>query len=452
MNNEDTDGFNDPHAHAARPSAWRGIALGMLGLFIGALTFILGIGVGAVMARPGGLLAAGGTLAQNLPGLTASSAAENNSGAPGTHINQGLVDEVLRRVNNEWYGDVPANDKLTDGAIRGMVSSLGDPFTQYVEPSLAKIMEQDSAGKFEGIGASLRPAQGGGIQIVRVFRDSPAEKAGVLANDVIDSVDGRAVSGLGTNEVAALVRGKKGTTVKLMLRRGSAPRPFEIEVTRGEIVIPLVTSKMLGPAGDIAYVSLYDFSAQANRQLTDDLSALLAKKPRALILDLRDNPGGLLSQAVDIGDIFLKKGPFVIERDDKGVKKVTDTTDRGIAQDIPMAVLVNGGSASASEIVAGALQDYDRAKLFGELTYGKGSVQSPQTLPNGAQLRITIEHWFTPKDRAIHHTGIKPDYVVAPAATPLATPLKDPAKPESADTQLDAAVAYLDTGALPVKP
>ncbi len=204
---------------------------------------------------------------------------------------------MLRRLRNEWYGDLPSNDKLTDGAVRGMVSSLGDPFTQYVEPSLAKLMEQDITGKFEGIGASLRTAQGGGIQIVRVFKNSPAEKAGVLANDFIESVNGRAVTGLGTSEVAALVRGQDGTEVKLMLRRGDRPRAFEMPITRGEIVIPLVTSKMVGANNDIAYISLFDFSAQANKQLTEDLKALLDKKPKALIFDLRDNPGGLLSQS-----------------------------------------------------------------------------------------------------------------------------------------------------------
>ncbi len=415
----------------------------MLGMFIGAMIFVLGIAVGAMLLRPGGALSGiPTTLSINRNGAASEAGISSDASAATGRLNQTLVNDVLRRLRGEWYGELPTDDKLTDGAIRGMVTSLGDPYTQYVEPSMAKLMEQDINGKFEGIGASLRTAQGGAIQIVRVFKNSPAEKAGVLANDIIESVNGRAVTGLGTSEVAALVRGEKGTEVRLTLRRADKPRAFDLTITRGEIVIPLVTSKTVGANNDIAYVSLFDFSAQANKQLTEDLNALLDKKPKALILDLRDNPGGLLSQAREVGDIFLKKGLFVIERDYKGNKKTTDTTDEGIAQDIKLIVLVNGGSASAAEIVAGAIQDTGRGKLMGETTYGKGSVQSPQSLSNGGQLRITIERWFTPNDRGINGVGIKPDYVVVP--------LPEDQK-ANIDRQLDAAVKYLETGAEPGK-
>jgi carboxyl-terminal processing protease len=300
-------------------------------------------------------------------------------------------------------------------------------------------MEQDISGKFEGIGASLRSTKSGAVQIVRVFKGSPAEKAGVRADDIIEAVDGRLVTGMGTTEVAAIVRGPKGTDVRLTLRRADRPRSFDIVVTRDEIVIPLVTSKVVGKNSDIAYVSLFDFSATAGGQLEEEIQALLDRKPRALVLDLRDNPGGLLSQAAAVGDIFLKKGAFVIERDFKGAKKTTETTDRGIAQDVPLYVLVNGGSASAAEIVAGAIQDTGRGKLFGVTTFGKGSVQSPQTLSNGGQLRITIERWYTPNDRAIHGVGITPDLIVDDVPDDAA----------SADEQLDAVVNFLDTGKLP---
>ncbi len=431
-----------------KPGFIKSIALGMVGMLIGALIFLLGAAVGVLVTRQGGVLPFG-----SAPGMSASgerpSIAGQSEATIGTdttaatatgRINQKLVDEVLRRLRNEWYGDMPSDETLTNGAIRGMVNALNDPFTQYVEPSLARIMEEDISGTFEGIGATLRTVTGGGIQIVKVFKNSPAEKAGVQANDIIEAVNGRPVTGLGTNEVAALVRGPKGTPVTLKLRRGDQPRTFDLEIVRGQIVIPLVTSKMIGTNSDIAYISLFDFSAQANKQLTHDLEALLNKKPRALILDLRDNPGGLLSQSVEIGDLFLKKGPFVVQRDYKGNRKQTDVTDRGMAQEIPLAVLVNGGSASAAEIVAGAIQDVGRAKLFGENTYGKGSVQSPQRLPNGGQLRITIERWYTPKDRAINGVGIKPDFLV------INTPEDGKA---GIDRQLDAAVKYLETGATP---
>ena len=354
-------------------------------------------------------------------------------------LNSSLVNDVLGRLKTQWYGQLPTNAQLTDGAIKGMVNSLGDQFTQYVEPRFAKILNDDISGSFEGIGATLKQTSGGGIQIVRTFPGTPADKGGVLAGDIIESVNGAMVLGLNSTEVSALVRGPRGTEVKLMLRRADTPRAFEVSLLRERINIPLVTSKMVGD-GHIGYVSLFDFSQPAGDQLKKDLRTILDKNPKALILDLRDNPGGLLTQAEDVGDIFLKKGPFVIERDFQGNKKVTDTTDDGMAQDIRMVVLVNGGSASAAEIVAGALQDYGRAVLIGERTFGKGSVQSPQTLPNGGQLRVTIEHWFTPKDRGIHGTGIAPDYTV----------LNSPEDTKAGkDPQLDAAIAFLATGKQP---
>jgi carboxyl-terminal processing protease len=252
-------------------------------------------------------------------------------------------------------------------------------------------------------------------------------------------VNGTKVLGLNTTEVSVMVRGPRGSDVKLVLRRDNVSQPVELTLQRDRINIPLVTSKMVGD-GNIGYVSLFDFSQQAGQQLSLQLNDILAKKPKALIFDLRDNPGGLLSQAQEIGDVFLKQGPFVIERDFQGNKKVTNTSDQGIAQDIPMVVLVNGGSASASEIVAGALQDYGRARLVGEKTFGKGSVQSPQSLPNGGQLRVTIERWYTPKDRAIHGTGIAPDIMVVNSPDDVKA---------GTDPQLEAAVAYLLTGNVP---
>ena len=167
---------------------------------------------------------------------------------------------------------------------------------------------------------------------------------------------------------------------------------------------------------------------------------LLAQNPKALILDLRDNPGGYLNQAIDVGSIFLKPGVFVIERDNKGNERRDNTKGGGIATDVPMVVLVNGGSASAAEIVAGALQDYQRATLIGETTFGKGSVQLPESLSNGGQLRITIQHWYTPKGRGIHGVGITPDYVVARTAADIQA---------GNDPQLDAAVNFLQSGKAP---
>ena len=416
----------------------RGAALALIGIFAGVIIFAMGIAAGITLTR--GDFSFRGASAFPPPGTATGSISATPAAARG-EVDQRLINETLAQLKGNWYGELPSNDALTNGAIRGMVSALGDDFTAYVEPKYAKLLEEDTNGSFEGIGATLRSVNGAGIQIVRVFEGFPASKAGVQNGDYIETVNGVKVATLSATEVAALIRGPGGTPVTLRLRRADTPKPFEITVVRGKIVIPLVTSKMIGTGPDkIGYVSLYDFSANARQQLEPRIRELLDQKPKGLILDLRDNPGGLLSQAVEVGDLVLAEGDFIIERDQAGNVKRLRTTNSGIAQAIPLAVLVNGGSASAAEIVAGAIQDYGRGQIIGETTFGKGSVQLPKTLSNGAQLRITIERWFTPKDRAIHGTGIAPDITVVRSS--------DDSKADR-DPQLDAAVNFLQTGAKP---
>lgn len=426
------DSQQQQHTSGSNGALLKNIMMGMAGIFIAVLIFIVGLTVGVATAN-GFRFTGASPFAEAEPSASLSTPGASSS------LDVNLMNEVIRRLRSQWYGDFPSDDRLTDGALRGMVSSLGDPYTAYIEPQYAKILEQDMTSTFEGIGATLRQTSGGAVQIVRTFEGSPANKGGVLPGDIIDAVNGTKVTGLSTYEVAALVRGPKGTTVTLTLRRNDQPKPFDLALSRAAITIPLVASRMVGD-GKIAYVSLFDFSQQASTQLNKKLGDLLKQNPQGVILDLRDNPGGLLTQAVDVGDIFLKEGVFIIERDNKGNEKRDSTTNRGSAQDIPLVVLVNGGSASAAEIVAGAIQDYGRGKLIGETTFGKGSVQSPQLLPNGGQLRITIQHWYTPKNRGIHGTGITPDFVVG------RTPADEKA---GRDTQLDAAVDYLLSGKTP---
>ncbi|MCS6849306.1 MAG: S41 family peptidase [Anaerolineae bacterium] len=417
----------------------KNIALGMLGMFIGALIFILGMTAGVVMSRPGGLLFIGASPFTSLSPSVAVSAGESDATAEQQGLNYALINDVIHRLRTQWYGEMPSSAQLTDGAIKGLVNALGDEFTQYVEPRFAKLLNEDITGAFDGIGATLKQTPSGSIQIVRTFPGMPADRGGVLPGDIIEAVNGVSTQGLNSTEVAAMVRGPRGTEVTLTLRRADRPRPFQVTLIRERIEIPLVSSRMVGD-GSIGYISLFDFSQPASKQLEKHLKEILEKQPKALIFDLRDNPGGLLSQAQEVGDIFLKKGVFVIERDYRGNKKVTSTTDRGIAQDIPMVVLVNGGSASAAEIVAGAMQDTGRATLIGEKTFGKGSVQSPQTLSNGGQLRITIERWYTPNDRAIHGVGITPDYIVSNSPEDVR---------DGKDPQLEAAIEFLTSGKTP---
>lgn len=343
--------------------------------------------------------------------------------------------EAWKLREDEYYGELPNPQEMTRSAIRGVLSKLGDENTGLVDPEIARIIDEDSSGSFEGIGATVRINEDNRLEIVRPFPDQPADKAGIKAGDVVLSVDGKSIAGFSVYEAVAVIRGPSSTQVKLTIVRAGVPEPFDVTVTRGKITIPIVQSEMLD--GDIAYVSLFDFSSLATDQLEGEIETLLAKKPKGLILDLRDNPGGYLQQALQVADLFLDAGVIASEKDKGGEGQTFRSGSRGIAQDIPLVVLVNGGSASASEIVAGALQDRGRAKLIGETTFGKGSVQLAHKLQDGSELRVTIAHWFTPNGRQIHGTGLEPD---------ISVPLTEQDAAAGRDPQLDRAVEYLIDG------
>ena len=340
--------------------------------------------------------------------------------------------EAWKLLKDEYYGDLPDSPKMTRAAIRGVLGTLGDENTGLIEPEISKILDEDASGEFEGIGATIRINKDNKLEIVRPFAGQPAEKAGVKVGDVVIAVDGKSIAGFSVYEAVGVIRGPAGTTVKLTIVRAGEVKPLEISVTRAKITIPIVQSKLLD--GDIAYVSLFDFSSPASGQLESELESLLAKKPKGLILDLRDNPGGYLQQAIQVSDLFLDAGVIASEKDKNGSGQTFRSGPGGIAQDVPLVVLVNGGSASASEIVAGALQDRGRAKLIGETTFGKGSVQLPHTLSDGSELRVTIAHWFTPNGRQIQGTGLTPDIVV---------PFTEDDAIANRDPQLDRAVQFL---------
>ncbi len=343
--------------------------------------------------------------------------------------------QVWAVLKENYYGELPSTDKMVDGAIRGLLQTLDDRFTSYIAPDLARIINEDASGTFEGIGALVRMNDQNQVEIHRPYPNQPADKAGVKAGDVVIAVDGKSIAGFGLYEAIGLIRGPAGSKVTLTLERQGESQSFDVAITRARIDIPVVESKML--PGDIAYVSLFEFSAPASERLEAALKELLAQKPKGLILDLRDNPGGFLQQAVEVSDLFLGSGVVLIERTSDGTEETFRSTAKGIAQDIPLVVLVNAGSASASEIVAGALQDNGRAKLIGEQTFGKGSVQMPHALSNGAELRVTIARWFTPNDRAIHGQGLEPDIKVE---------LTEQDAQADRDPQLDRAVEFLTTG------
>ena len=312
---------------------------------------------------------------------------------------------------------------------------LGDQYTAFVDPKAAELLNTHMEGSFEGIGAQVELAEGGGVKLRYIYPDRPADKAGLQAGDVIITVDGKDVTKLTLIEAIGLIRGPSGSKVVLTVRR-EMQEPFDVTVTRARIEIPVVESKTLAD-GRIEYVSLTDFSQVAPARLSEALQKAIAKKPTGLILDLRGNPGGLLDAAVKIGSFFVPQGNIVIEATKDGQEKAFNREGRYLLGNTRLVVLVDGGSASASEIVAGAIQDAGTGVLLGEQTYGKGAVQLANTLSDGSQLRVTVARWFTPKHRAIHGVGLTPDIV-----TPL-TPEDVKAK---RDPQLDRAVEYLLNG------
>jgi carboxyl-terminal processing protease len=275
---------------------------------------------------------------------------------------------------------------------------------------------------------------------VRPIEGQPADLAGLLPGDIIIGVNGESVIGTSFDEVIVLVRGPQGTSVTLTIARADVEEPLEFTIVRTRFEVPIIESEML-PAEmtggtPIAHIHLTEFNSNAEERLLEALDSLLAQNPAGLVLDLRDNPGGLLDQSVAVTDIFMPEGVVLFERNVRGLDQTFRADSGDAGETIPLVVLVNEASASASEIVAGALQDSGRAVIIGEQSFGKGSVQQVYTLSDGSQLRVTIARWYTPADHTIDGQGITPDIEVA---SPL-----DLGGPE--DGQLMRAIEYLVNG------
>ncbi len=320
--------------------------------------------------------------------------------------------EVWHLIDKEYYDRKAIDyDKMTYGAIKGMLEALNDPYTAFSTPSHAQITEEDMRGSFDGIGVTVE-MKDKKLTVVAPQEDSPGEKAGIKPGDIITAVDGKDTSNLSLLEAVGLIRGPRGTKVKLTIMREGEPNPIEIEVTRSEIKVVNVKTKDLGSG--IAYVKLNGFAAPSARELNDAVKRLVVdQKAKGLVFDLRNNPGGLLQAAVDVASIFMRDG-VVLYEDQKNGETIPFTVRKSavVAPDIPLVVLINKGSASASEIVAGALQDNGRATLIGEQSFGKDTVQNVHELSDKSSVRITIAHWATPKRQEIHQKGLNPDIEV----------------------------------------
>ncbi len=346
------------------------------------------------------------------------------------------AEEAFRPFWETWkflhtdYFEQPLDDVLlAEGALEGMLATLDDANTIYLSPQNEEVARQAFEGNLEGIGAEVTSEEGA-IVIVAPYEGSPAAIAGLLQGDILREADGVILTGLDVGEAAAMVRGPAGTVVHLLVERDG--QLLEFDVTRDVIDIPSVRGELLEE--NIAYVRLSRFSNDTDEELSETLESLISQDPTGLILDVRSNPGGSLSSAVSVADQFLAEGPILIERFGNGRERLFDADDEGLAQDIPLVILIDQGSASASEVLAGAVRDRERGTLIGDTSFGKGTVQSWKELSNGGGVRITIARWITPDGTWVHKDGLEPDVrITLPEAT----------DDSFSDSQLQAAIDYL---------
>lgn len=332
------------------------------------------------------------------------------------------------------YVDQPVDDQLLmQGAIRGMMDALGDKQTFYMEPQLYESESTSLQGEYEGIGAYV-DTDGDYLTIVSPIEGSPADKAGLKPGDKVIAIDGEDMTGVAPEQARLKVLGKEGTKVTLTIGREGEAEPLEVVITRAKITIYSAEGKML--ENDIAYIDINTFGERTTQELRAALGTLLKQNPKGIIIDLRNNPGGYLTTAVEVSSEFIDEGVVLYEQYGDGRRDEHKALGRGQATDIPIVVLINEGSASASEILAGALQDYERARLVGVRSYGKGSVQNwvPLSSNQGAA-RVTIAKWLTPKERAIDHLGLTPDVWVELTVEDFEA---------ERDPQLDAAIKTLE--------
>ena len=346
--------------------------------------------------------------------------------------------EAWNFIDSEYYQEPPSVTERVYGGLTGVVSTL-DQFSSISPPVQAEQNREFIAGKFGGIGAQVSINENQEPFIVDVIRDActnttPADRAGLQANDVIRAVDGQAVIGWAIEDVVDIVKGDPGTDVVLTIFR-----PFEdgdgeemdIRIRRDAIDQITVHDAMID---DVGYLYLQSFNHVSSQQMQCKLEILMDENPRAIILDLRGNGGGLLNESIEIADMFLDQGLVLIQRDRHGNEERHFSENDGIAEDIPLAVIINENSASASEVVAGALQDRGRAILVGKTSFGKGSVQLVHELSDGGELRVTSAAWYTPSGEQIHEIGLTPDILVEGALI----------DGDGNDLAVEAAMNYLD--------
>lgn len=328
----------------------------------------------------------------------------------------GLTEKDMQKIATTYglaankYLNKVDHDKLVDGAINGMLEALDDPFTVYMDQKEAAQFDENITSSFQGIGAEVS-VEDGKVVIVSPIKGSPAEKAGLHAHDVILSVNGEKLDGLTLNQAVAKIRGPKGTQAKLSVMRTGVNDPIEVIVVRDDIDVETVFGEML--QGGIGKIEIRQFSSNTAKRFAEELKALEGKGMKGLVIDVRNDPGGLLNVVVDIVEPFVPKGKPIVQVEDREGNR-EPTLSKGGTKKYPVVVLTNKGSASASEILAGAFKEAVGAKLVGETTYGKGTVQVTfeKEMGDGSNIKMTVYKWLTPDGNWIHKKGIQPDLPV----------------------------------------
>jgi carboxyl-terminal processing protease len=338
----------------------------------------------------------------------------------------GLLYEADQLMQTHFLYDTPDETQRVHGAISGLITSYNDPYTFFVEPQTAEVDSGNLAGRYGGIGAEIGQNPEGQFVIGRVYRDNPAYEAGLQEGDILIAVDDQTTSALDLNGVLALVRGDIGEPVVLTVTRNDDKQ--DITIVRAEVLVPAAFWRLLEEDPRIGYIQLTRFTDRAPDEIRQAIDELVDQGATALVLDFRDNGGGLVSSAVDIAGEFLDGGTILYETHRGQEEQVFSAPRGGHAVDIPLVVLVNQNTASASEIVTGAMQDRGRAILIGQKTYGKGSVQLILSLSDGSSIHVTTAEWYTPERHRLETQGLTPDIEVQPV--------------EGSDTVLDAAIEY----------
>ncbi len=329
-----------------------------------------------------------------------------NSMLPGSRTGIGVVQEAWNIIFSEYVEPQKLDAQaLSGGAIQGILDVLKDPHSSYLDPSTYKLSSQGLQGSFQGIGAQVG-IRDNKIQVIAPIPNSPAAKAGIKAGDFILAVDGQSTEGMSVEKVVLLIRGPKGTPVKLSIQHQDEEQPVDITIVRDDIALTSVAYEMRGAT---AYIIISQFSERTDQELGPVMDEIAQKGATGIVLDLRNNPGGMLDTVVEVASRFIKDGAVLHVVDNQGNKTSLTVNKDAPKTDLPMVVLVNSYSASGSEVLTGALQDYQRATVAGNTTYGKGSVNRLHQLSDGSGLYITTARWLTPNGRLIEGKGLDPD-------------------------------------------